>query len=59
MSIWFSKLGVWSSFGKCGEIMNPSDFEIAARTHARLPYSFLRHIFIAGCSKNEVCEAWF
>ena len=26
-------------FGNCGEIVSPSDFTIAARTHARVPYS--------------------
>ena len=25
--------------GNCGKIMSPSDFAIAARTHARVPYS--------------------
>ena len=26
-------------FGNCGEIVSPSDFAVAARTHARVPYS--------------------
>ena len=26
-------------FENCGEIVSPSDFAIAARTHARVPYS--------------------
>ena len=28
-------------FGNCDEIVSPSDFAIVARTHARVPYSFL------------------
>ena len=42
----FEKLSMEVSFGKCGEIVSPSDFEIIARTHARLPYSFLRQILL-------------
>jgi len=38
----FEKVSMKVSFGKCGEIVSPSNFEIVARTHARLPYSFLR-----------------
>ena len=34
------------SFENCVEIVNPSDFEIVAQTHARLPHSFLTQIFL-------------
>ena len=26
-------------FGNCSEFVSPSDFAVAARTHARVPYS--------------------
>ena len=29
------------NFGNCGKIVSPSDFAIAAWTHARVPYSSL------------------
>ena len=33
-------------FGNCGEIVSPSDFEIVARTHARVPFSFSRQMVV-------------
>ena len=41
-------------FENCGEIMSPSDLEIVARPHVRLPYSVLGQMyFTIGCSKKK------
>jgi len=36
------KVSMEAGFENCGEIMNLSKFEIVARTHTRLSYSFPR-----------------
>ena len=33
------KMSMEVDFGNCGEFVSPSDFAVAARTHARVPYS--------------------
>ena len=45
-SVLSEKVSMKVGFGKCREIMSPSNFKIVARTHARLPYLFLRRIFL-------------
>ena len=35
------KVSMGVDFGNCGEIVSPSDFAVAAQTHARVPYSSL------------------